>query len=152
MNTRQQETAVDDACKVSSVSSGRAQDERAFASPRSSSSASGGSELPLGLGLSPAIRRKLDPVAFTDTAKEIGEEKVCANLGLFSAWLDQQDGGEREPSSFGPISTADLVSKVLLNPSATSDQLARAAREMRARYLAENEPEVNRLAMEALQA
>jgi hypothetical protein len=99
-----------------------------------------------------STRMERNALVLNDTAREIGEREVCQDLGLFSAWLDQQAGGEREPSFMGPISTQDLVGLVLLNPNATDWQLAGAAKEIRKRYLADNAPEVERIALEALHA
>jgi hypothetical protein len=70
----------------------------------------------------------------SETAIAIGEERVCADLELLESFLDQSLP-VREQSPFGPITTADLISKILLNANATDEQLAKAAREFRTRFL-----------------
>lgn len=80
--------------------------------------------------------------SITPLAARIGEEEVCKEVGLFSAWLDAANE-DREPSAyFTSISSAGLVREILLNDRATDAQLAAAARELRQRYLADNEAEV----------
>lgn len=71
----------------------------------------------------------------SDTAMLMAEEKVCADVETFGAFLNCVDGDCKPCAYFGPISTPDLVSQILLNPSATAEQLKAAATELRARYL-----------------
>jgi hypothetical protein len=94
--------------------------------------------------------READNRIMSATAYRIGQEEVCKELGLFSAWLDMADEGREASAYFTSISTAGLVREVLLNDRATDEQLAAAARELRTRYLADNEPEVMREAWRAL--
>lgn len=82
---------------------------------------------------------------------QLAWERVCEDVGLFSAFIDQA-GDEREPCAyFGPISTSALITEVLLKPAATDAQLAAAARELRDRYLTHNLPYVQQLAGEMQQ-
>lgn len=89
------------------------------------------------------MKRAQDLETLTETAVQIGQERVCAELGLFAAWLDGADEDEILPCPvIGPITTARLVREVWLNPRSNSEQLAAAGRELRARYLADNRAEV----------
>jgi hypothetical protein len=88
--------------------------------------------------------------ALTPLAYRIGQEAVIAELGLFSAWLDMADEGPEASPYFTSISTAALVREVLLNDRATDEQLAAAARELRKRYLSDQEPEVLKEAERAM--
>lgn len=69
---------------------------------------------------------------------QLAWEKVCEDVGLFSAFIDQADEAREPCAYFGPISTSALITEVLLKPAATDAQLAAAAREIRARYLTHN--------------
>lgn len=87
----------------------------------------------------------------TDRAEEMAEEDLRKDMGLLSAWLDQQAGEGREPSCFGPIRTTELIGDILFNRHATAIQRAAAADELLRRYLAENREEVERKAESFLQ-
>lgn len=88
------------------------------------------------------MNARINTASLTELAQRIGEEEVCKELGLFSAWLDMADEGREASPYFTSISTAGLVREVLLNATATDEQLAAAARELRQRYLADNETQV----------
>lgn len=86
-------------------------------------------------------------------ARDIGEEKACDDLASFSEFIYRAgvESGEREISAFfAYISTGDLISKVLLNPKATDKQMAEAAREIRRRYLEDEEDTVQGYVREVL--
>jgi hypothetical protein len=87
----------------------------------------------------------------TTTAREIGEERVCADLEMLESFLDQSLP-VREPSTFGPISTQDLISKILFNPNATDEQLANAARDLRVRFLSYSDEMVQFYARRAMES
>lgn len=86
----------------------------------------------------------------SDTAIEIGEEKLCADMEYLADFISNCSGGEREPSWFGPISTHRLIADILLNPRATDEQLAQAAKELRKRYLDEHAEYIREAAERAM--
>jgi hypothetical protein len=91
--------------------------------------------------------------ALTETALEIGRERVCADLELLSCFIDEATE-EREPcpALSGPISTPDLISRVLFNPAATDEQLAIAARELRSRFVSAYDEMVTMHARRAMES
>ena len=78
----------------------------------------------------------------TDTAIEIGEEKLCSNVFLFGEWISEDDEQIMPCAFFGPISRSKLVREIMLNPNATVLQIAEAVRELRRRYLDEYRAQV----------
>lgn len=86
----------------------------------------------------------------SQTAIEIGEEKLCADMEYLGSFISECAGGEREPSWFGPISTEDLFSKILLNPKAPDSALAMAAKTLRHRYLSEHSEYIREAAERAM--
>jgi hypothetical protein len=87
----------------------------------------------------------------TDTAREIGEEKVIEDEDLLANFF-QNLTHDREPCAyFGPISTLALCQQILLNKNANTEQLAAAARELRVRYLANFSELVERAALRAME-
>ena len=101
-----------------------------------------------------ATRQALDAlyVPISDTAIQIGRQGVLGDHNLLSAWIDQQDD-IREPSDyFGPISTPEVL-RMVTNPAGCTDAQLRAACELLAeRFLSDNEDEVQRLALRAMEA
>jgi hypothetical protein len=70
-----------------------------------------------------------------EVLRDIAVEEHCNDIEEFSAWL-QSVGDDREMSAFyGPISTPDLIRKIVLAPVATDAQYAAACVELRKRYL-----------------
>lgn len=94
-----------------------------------------------------AIHSQREP---SDTALQIGRQAVLADLERFADWLACEEGSA--PSDyFGDISTAQLFSLVIFNPGATNDQRKAACDLLAERYLSDNEHEVQRLALRAME-
>jgi hypothetical protein len=87
-----------------------------------------------------------------DTAIQIGRQSVLADHHLFAAWLDQQEAVCEPSDYFGPISTPDLFSLVLFNAGATDAQRKAACEQLAQRFLSDNDDEVQRLALHAMEA
>lgn len=69
------------------------------------------------------------------SAIECGEDKVTDDITLFAEFITECSDEREACTYFGPISTPHLVTQILLNRSATDEQLAAAARELRLRLL-----------------
>lgn len=86
----------------------------------------------------------------TELAHRNGIEAVCKNVGLYTAWLEMAD--EREPwGNNGAISTQELLTDFLLNDRASDEQIALAVREMRRRFVADNQAEIAAEASRAME-
>jgi hypothetical protein len=82
-----------------------------------------------------------------ETMREMAQEKVLEDEELFSDWLYAETMSPvdvRPCSYFGPLSTKDLLVSVLMKHRASDQQLAEAWKEVRRRFLADNEDKTTR--------
>lgn len=78
---------------------------------------------------------------------EMALEKALEDDEKFSEWFyaETMSPSERRPSAyFAPISSQNLLKEILLKPKATNEQLAEAWRELRQRYLEDNQDAIQR--------
>lgn len=89
--------------------------------------------------------------ALTQTAIEIGQDRVTNDASLFAEFVQESLGEAREPSkAFGPITTDELII-VLMSRVANDRTLADAARELRGRFLAMYQGLQDEAAQEAME-
>jgi len=86
-----------------------------------------------------------------DTVYAMAVDRVCGDVEAFASFLESSGDDRQASAYFGPISTPDLVSKILLNQAATKDQLHAAIGEIRQRYLKDQAAEVAHQMMEIQQ-
>lgn len=80
-----------------------------------------------------------------ETMREMAQEKVLEDEELFSEWIYAETMSPvdvRPCSYFGPLSTKDLLTGVLMKARATDQQLAEAWREVRRRFLEDHQEKV----------
>lgn len=70
--------------------------------------------------------------------REIATDAACQDFAAIVEWL-QSDHGERQTSAyFGPISSEEIV-RLMFGDKANDAQLGACCRELRRRFIAENE-------------
>ena len=87
------------------------------------------------------------PMVSHETILEMAQEKVLEDAESFSDWLcaETMSPTEKRPSVFfSLISTQTLLTGILMKQKATQEQLAEGWKEVRRRYLEDNEDRVNR--------
>ena len=87
----------------------------------------------------------------TETAIQIGREQVSQDVDSFADWLACASSEREDCAYFGPISSHDLIAEIVMQQRATDQQIAEAMREIRRRYLADNQERVMRIAEKAMQ-
>lgn len=86
------------------------------------------------------------PMVSQETILEMAQEKVLEDADLFTDWLTAEcmEPTERRPSGyFLPISTANLITEIMMKPRANDQQIAEGWKEIRSRYLADNQGRVS---------
>jgi hypothetical protein len=88
----------------------------------------------------------------SQSAIECAQRHICEQADRFSDWLYTEHGEPRQSSDyFVSMSTDELVA-MLLNTDAKPEQIVAAARELRARYVADLRGTVERIAGEYMEA
>ena len=78
---------------------------------------------------------------------DMAQEKALEDDEKFSEWFyaETMSPSECRPSVyFAPISSQNLLKEILLKPKATNEQLAEAWKELRLRFLEDNQDAVQR--------
>lgn len=91
------------------------------------------------------VRDDYRPVVSLETLLEMAQEKVLQDAELFSDWLcaELMEPTEmRHSAYFAGISSTRLLTEVLMKELATEKQLAEGWKELRRRYLADNQDKV----------
>jgi hypothetical protein len=95
------------------------------------------------------------PMVSQETILEMAQEKVLEDADLFTDWLTAECMEPitiRECGYFGHISTSRIVTEILMKARATDQQIAEGWKEIRRRYLEDNQgavsSEVQRLSAE----
>jgi hypothetical protein len=83
-----------------------------------------------------------------DTLREIAVEEHTNDVEEFAGWLESVSEDREACTYFGPISTPDLIRKVILNDRATDQQYAAACNEIRSRYLTDYAPAIAKRTLE----
>jgi hypothetical protein len=79
-----------------------------------------------------------DDAMHPDILRSIAEDAACQDFAAIVEWL-QCDHGERQTSAyFGPISTEEIV-LLMLGGRINAEQALACCRELRRRFIAENE-------------
>lgn len=87
----------------------------------------------------------LSPLVSHETLLDMAEEKVLEDAEQFADWLyaETMSPTERRPSVyFSLISTRSLVTEVLMKRRASQEQLAEGWKEIRRRFLEDNQDAV----------
>ena len=90
-------------------------------------------------------RLEYRPMVSQETLLEMAQEKVLEDAEMFSEWLSAEcmEPAERRTSAyFLPISTAALLTEIMLQKRATDEQLIEGVRELRRRFLEDHQGKV----------
>lgn len=87
----------------------------------------------------------------TEAAIQIGREQVCQDVESFADWLACASSEREDCAYFGPISSHELIAEIVMQDRATIDQVGQAMREIRRRYLEDNQKRVMQIAEKAMQ-